>query len=118
MVIIHGKGKDQPGKAASPVRDQLSKENVFFPVPVCALEFGLARGFGSPFSRCRYQIVVVRTCHLNVTRANYFLLNIIVACAGLFEYPTGRENNIAKNGWKLSKVEKIGSTRCYLAKNG
>ena len=27
---------DQPGKVANPARDQLNRENVFFPVPVCA----------------------------------------------------------------------------------
>ena len=33
----------QPGKVANPARDQLNRENKYFPVPVRAWEFGLAR---------------------------------------------------------------------------
>ena len=36
MVIAYSKGKDQPGKVASPGRGQLNRENEYFPVPVCA----------------------------------------------------------------------------------
>ena len=36
MVITYSKGKDQPGTVANPARDQLNRENVFSPVPVCA----------------------------------------------------------------------------------
>ena len=34
---------DQPGKIANPARGQLNRENEYFPVPVRAWEFGLAR---------------------------------------------------------------------------
>ena len=33
--------------------------------------------------------------------------------AGLFETPTWREHYMAKTGWKLTKVEKTGSTRSF-----
>ena len=36
-------GKDQPGKVANSARGQLIRENDFFPVPVRAWEFRLAR---------------------------------------------------------------------------
>ena len=34
---------DQPGKVANPARGQLIRENEYFPVPVRAWEFGIAR---------------------------------------------------------------------------
>ena len=34
---------DQPGKVANPARGQLNRESEYFPVPVRALVFGLAR---------------------------------------------------------------------------
>ena len=34
--VYSSKGKDQPGKVVNPVRGQLNRENVFFPVPVHA----------------------------------------------------------------------------------
>ena len=34
---------DQPGKVVNPARGHLNGENIFFPVPVGAGEFGLAR---------------------------------------------------------------------------
>ena len=40
--------KDQPGKVANPARGQLNRENEYFPVPVRACEFGLARGVRQP----------------------------------------------------------------------
>ena len=43
MVITYSKSEDQPGKVANPARGQLNRENDFFPVPVRAREFGLAR---------------------------------------------------------------------------
>ena len=43
MVIIHSRGKDQPGKVANPARGQLNREHEYFLVPVRAWEFGLAR---------------------------------------------------------------------------
>ena len=45
MVITSSKSMDQPGKVANPARGHLNGENDFFPVPVCAWEFGLARRF-------------------------------------------------------------------------
>ena len=44
----YSKSMDQPGKVANPARGQLNWENSYFPVPVRACEFGLARRFGSP----------------------------------------------------------------------
>ena len=32
----YSKGEDQPGKVANPTRGQLSRENLYFPVPVRA----------------------------------------------------------------------------------
>ena len=43
MVTTYSKIKDQPGKVANPARVQLIRENGYFPVPVRAREFGLAR---------------------------------------------------------------------------
>ena len=44
MIITYSKkGKDQPGKAANPALGQLNRKNDYFPVPVRAREFGLAR---------------------------------------------------------------------------
>ena len=37
------KSMDRPGKVANPARGQLNRENEYFPVPVRAWEFGLAR---------------------------------------------------------------------------
>ena len=39
----YSKGEDQPGKVVTPARGQLNRENDFFPVPVRAREFALAR---------------------------------------------------------------------------
>ena len=41
----YSKSKDPPGKVANPARGQLSRGNEYFPVPVRACEFGLARRF-------------------------------------------------------------------------
>ena len=41
----YSKSKDQPGEAANAPRGQLNREIEYFPVPVRALEFGLARRF-------------------------------------------------------------------------
>ena len=38
----YSKSMDQPGKVANPARGQLKRENEYSPVPVRALEFGLA----------------------------------------------------------------------------
>ena len=43
MDITYSKSKDQPGKIGNPTRGQLNRENEYFPVPVRAREFGLAR---------------------------------------------------------------------------
>ena len=34
MVITYSKSKDQPRNVANPARDQLNRENEYFPVPV------------------------------------------------------------------------------------
>ena len=39
----YSKVNDPPGKVANPARGQLNRENEYFPVPVRASEFGLAR---------------------------------------------------------------------------
>ena len=43
MVITYSKNIDQPGKVTNPARGQLNRGNEYFPVPVLAREFGLAR---------------------------------------------------------------------------
>ena len=43
MAITCSKSMDPPGKVANPARGQLNEENEYFPVPVHAWEFGLAR---------------------------------------------------------------------------
>ena len=50
---------DQPGKVVNLARGQLNKENEYFPVPVRALEFGLARRVQSsrPASACSFSIL-------------------------------------------------------------
>ena len=58
-VCMHGrnsKGMDQLGKVANPACGQLNWENHYFPVPVGAREFGLARRFrqSRPASACSY----------------------------------------------------------------
>ena len=49
---------DKPGKVANPVRGQLNRENEYSPVPVHALEFGLARRVQSSrlASACSFSI--------------------------------------------------------------
>ena len=50
----YSKSMDQPGKVANPARGQLNRKNEYFPVPVRASEFGLARRFrqSRPASAC------------------------------------------------------------------
>ena len=50
---------DQPGKVANPARGQLGMENKYFPVPVRAREFGLARRVqpSRPASACLFSIL-------------------------------------------------------------
>ena len=50
---------DQPGKVANPARGQLNRENEYSPVPVRALEFGLARRVqpSRPASACSFSIL-------------------------------------------------------------
>ena len=50
---------DQPGKVANPTRVQLNRENGYSPVPVLALEFGLARRVqpSRPASTCSFSIL-------------------------------------------------------------
>ena len=58
MVITHSKSLDQAGKVANSARGQLTRENVFFPVPVRASEFGLTRRVrqSRPASVCSFSI--------------------------------------------------------------
>ena len=51
---IYSKRKDQRRKVANPGRGQLNRENGYFPVPVRAREFGLARRIrqSRPASAC------------------------------------------------------------------
>ena len=56
---------DQPGKVVNPARGQLNVENEYFPVPVCAREFDLARRIqpsrpvlACPFSTLRLNLVL------------------------------------------------------------
>ena len=61
---------DQPGKVANPARSQLKRENVYFPVPVSALEFGLAR---------RVQLSrTASACSLSILRLNLVLTHGIL----------------------------------------
>ena len=50
---------NQPGKVANPARGQLNREYEYFPVPVRAREFGLARQVRSsrPASACSFSIL-------------------------------------------------------------
>ena len=50
---------DQPGKVANPARGQLNREKIYFPVPVRACEFGLARRVlpSRPASVCSFSIL-------------------------------------------------------------
>ena len=50
---------DQPGKVANSARGQLKRENEYFPVPVRAREFGLARQvrLSRPASACSFSTV-------------------------------------------------------------
>ena len=64
-VITWGRSMDQPGMVANPAHGQLNRENEYFPVPVCAREFGLARRVRQPcpasacsFSTLRVNLVL------------------------------------------------------------
>ena len=58
----YSKSMDQPGKAASPARGQLSRINEYFPVRVRAWEFGLGRRVrqSRPASACSLLISILR----------------------------------------------------------
>ena len=51
---------DQPGKVANPARGQLNRENKYSPIPVRAIEFGLARQVqpSRPASACSFTIIL------------------------------------------------------------
>ena len=51
MVITYSKGKDQPGKAANPVRGQLNREMNVSLSPFAPENLVLLDGFGSPVPR-------------------------------------------------------------------
>ena len=64
---------DQPGKVANPARGQLKRENEYFPVPVRALELGLARRVqpSRPASACSFSILRLNlVCEKSIT--NFF----------------------------------------------
>ena len=65
MIITYSKSMDQPGKVAIPARGQLNKENSYFPVPVRAWEFGLARQV--------WQSRPASACSLSILRLNLVL---------------------------------------------
>ena len=71
---------------------------------------------------CLFRLIVQRFFFLphnfHHVRKNFVLISLMVR-VGVFEQPTGREHKMAqKTGWKLSKVEIIGSARSVSAKNG
>ena len=63
----YSKSEDRPGKVANPARGQLNRGNEYFPVPVRAWEFGLAR-------RVR-QSHPALACSLSILRLNMVLTN-------------------------------------------
>ena len=56
MAITYSKSMVQPGKVANPALGQLQREHDYFPVPVRAREFGLARWVrpSRPVSACSF----------------------------------------------------------------
>ena len=79
---------DQPGKVVNPARGQLYRENGYFPVPVRAREFGLARRVrpSGPASACSFSIL-----RLNLVLTHGFLP--ISAAASIYLYhhtPSGK----------------------------
>ena len=58
----------------------------------------------------------ISTSHGLKFYVNYSLSWSVLICS--IEEPTGRGHKMAQNGWKLNKVEKIGSTRPFLVKKG
>ena len=59
IVITYSKSKDQPGEVVNSARGQLNRENEYFPFPVHAQEFGLARRVrqSRPASACSFSIL-------------------------------------------------------------
>ena len=51
MVITYSKGKDQPGKVASPARGQLNSEHIFALSPFAPENLVSRDGVGSPVPR-------------------------------------------------------------------
>ena len=68
MVITYhttySKNVDQPGKVANPARGKLNMENEYFPVPIRAWEFGLARRVqpSRPASAYSFSILRLNQC--------------------------------------------------------
>ena len=65
--LVGGGIKVQPGKVANPAPGQLNRKNKYFPVPVRAYEFGLARqvrlsrlASACPFSTLRLNLMLTQ----------------------------------------------------------
>ena len=91
---------DQPGKVANPARGQLNRENDYYPVPVRAWEFGLARRVqpSRPASACSFSIL-----RLNL------VLNVIGT--QMRDMIKLRTNSIAVDGinkWTMTPSRKAG----------
>ena len=68
---------EQQGKVANPARGQLNRENQYFPVPVRAWEFGLARRVQpsrSASAVSRNKKVCVRACLFAQNTSDVLLL--------------------------------------------
>ena len=86
MVITYSKSMDQPGKVANPVRGQLDRENLCFPVSLLAPDNLVSRdGFGrsdvaeSPLIWSRLCCLPPSSIRLSLVLL-YFGLGSFVAC--------------------------------------
>ena len=64
----YSKSKDEPCKVVNPARGQLNRENEYFPVPVRALEFGLARRVRPTRLTSAYAFSIILRLNLFLTR--------------------------------------------------
>ena len=89
---------DQPGKVANPARGQLNRENEYFPVPVRAQEFGLARRVqpSRPAPACSFSIL-----RLNLVLTGFLPSS---AAASIYLYKTAIRHRVSP--------ECIGSRNC------
>ena len=60
MVITYSKGKDQPGKVASPARGQLNREDEYFPCPRSRLRIWSRETGSAVLSRVSLLISILR----------------------------------------------------------